>query len=169
MNGDRRGIAGPVMVSMTRKSSGNTTWIAALLFASLLPGLSLAATYSANGRDIGCAETGSGRARQICDSIAASLEWEWLGHATIAPGYKPTFAGVRTVYCALKIDESDMETLRGLKSYDPRRKWSPDWRLESGADMLMRIVASLEGAGDEPENSIFNPQDADYVLKNGCP
>ena len=63
MNGDRRGIAGPVMVSMTRKSSGTTTWIAALLFASLLPGLSLAATYSANGRDIGCAETGSGRAR----------------------------------------------------------------------------------------------------------
>jgi len=169
MNGDRRGIAGPDMVSTTRKGSGNTTWAAALLIASLLPGVSPAATYSAKDRDIGCAETGPGRARQICDAIAASLEWQFLGHATIAPGYKPTFAGIRTVYCARKIGKSDAATLHALKSYDPRRKWSPDWRLESGADMLMRIVVNLDGAGGEPENSIFNPRNAEYILKNGCP
>ncbi len=142
--------------------------VAALLFVLVSPDLSYAKDYSLYGRDIGCAEITTARPRQICEAIAASLTWQWMGHATIAPGYKPNFEGARKVYCELKIGKDDMEALRRLRQYDPKLKWLPDWRLESGADMLLRIVANLDGRGDEPENSIFNSKNAEYVLKKGC-
>ena len=81
-----------------------------------------------------------------------------MGHATISPGYKPSFEGTREVYCRLKIEKSDEETLKRLKSYDPRRRWFPDWRLESGADILLLILTNPDGSGDEPISSIFNPK-----------
>ena len=141
---------------------------AVLLLASPLPEMSYAKDYSAYSRDIGCAEVAAGRSRQICERIAASLTWQWMGHATIAPGYKPSFEGIRKVYCELKIGKDDVEALQGLTKYDPKRRWLPDWRLESGADMLLRIVANLNGSGDDPENSIFNPRNSAYILRNGC-
>jgi hypothetical protein len=146
--------------------------LAAAVFVALWPISQSAAAdgRSLRSRDIGCAEISSGRPRQICDAIAASLTWQWMGHATVAPGYKPSFDGVRKVYCELKIVKGDVESLQSLIQYDPSRKWVPDWRLESEADMLLRIVASLDGAsGGEPPNSIFSPQNPDYLLKSGCP
>jgi hypothetical protein len=60
--------------------------------------------------------------------------------------------------------------LQDLKKYDPERKSVPDWRLESGADILLRIVANRDGTGNEPKNSIFNPKSPDYLLqKSECP
>jgi hypothetical protein len=142
--------------------------VAALLFVLLPRDFAYAKDYSLYGRDIGCAEIASARPRQICDAIAASLTWQWMGHAIIAPGFKPSFESARKVYCELKIGKDDMEALQRLKQYDPKLKWLPDWRLESSADMLLRIVANLEGRGDEPENSILNPKNAEYILKKGC-
>ncbi len=92
-----------------------------------------------------------------------------MGHATVAPGYKPSFNGIRNVYCKLKIGKDDVKSLQILKQYDPRRKWLPEWRLEFGADMLLRIVANLDNADHEPVSSIFNPKNSSYILKNGCP
>ena len=153
-----------VKLSPNNKSIG----VAALLCASLLPAISYAKDYSLYGRDIGCAEIAPARQRQICEAIAASLTWQWMGHAIIAPGYKPSFEGSRKAYCELKIGKDDMEALQRLRQYDPKRKWLPDWRLESAADTLLRIVANLDGKGDEPETSIFNPQNPEYILKKGC-
>ncbi|MFY9316956.1 MAG: hypothetical protein WAO95_15535 [Burkholderiales bacterium] len=141
---------------------------AALLIALLLPGILRASDYSPYGRNIGCGEVASGRPQQICEAIAASLTWQWMGHAVLAPGNKPSFEGIRKVYCALQIGKGDVETLQRLRNYDPIRRRRPDWRLESAADMLLRIVVNLDGRGDEPENSVFNPKSADYILKSGC-
>ena len=91
-----------------------------------------------------------------------------MGHAIIAPGYKPSFEGIRNVYCALKIGKDDVKFLQILRQYDPTRRWMPDWRLESGADMLLQIVANLDRADGESASSIFNPKNPDYILKNGC-
>jgi hypothetical protein len=131
-------------------------WAAVFLLASPLAEMSYAKDYSAYGRDIGCAEVAAGRSRQICERIAASLTWQWMGHATIAPGYKPSFEGIRKVYCEMKVGKDDVETLQGLTTYNPKRKWLPDWRLESGAGMLLRIVVNRNGNGNEPENSTRN-------------
>ena len=141
--------------------------VASLLLVLLLPDLSYARDYSLYSHDIGCREIALGRSRQICEAVAASLTWQWMGHAIIAPGYKPTFQGVREVYCELKISRGDVTTLQRLKTYDPVRKWQPDWRLETGAEMLLRIVLNLEGDVD-PETSIFNPKNPNYILKDGC-
>jgi len=143
--------------------------VTALLSLFLLPDVSQAKDYSLHGRDIGCTEVAAGRSRQICEAISASLTWQWMGHATVAPGYKPSFKGIRNVYCDLKIGKDDVKSLQILKQYDPKRKWLPEWRLESGADMLLRIVANLDNADHEPVNSIFNPKNSSYILKNGCP
>jgi len=143
--------------------------VAVLLFVLLQPEMTHAKDYPLYGRDIGCAQIAPARPRQICEAIAASLTWQWMGHAIISPGYKPSFEGTRKVYCDLKIGKADIEALQGLKQYDAKLKRVPDWRLESGADMLLRIVSNLDGKGDEPENSIFNPKNPEYVLKKGCP
>jgi hypothetical protein len=141
-----------------------------IFLLALMPlGMPHARPYSAYGRDIGCAEVPSGRARQICEAIAASLTWQWMGHAIVAPGYKPNVDGVLRVFCDLKIGRADTEALKGLTNYDPTQRWLPDWRLQSMAEMLLRIISGLTGTGDEPENSIFNPKNPNFVLKHGCP
>jgi hypothetical protein len=81
---------------------------AAVLAAFLLPDAADGKDYTLTGRNIGCAELGLGRSRQICEAIAASLTWQWMGHAIIAPGYKPSLEGILNVYCALKIGKSDV-------------------------------------------------------------
>ena len=138
------------------------------LLLSLLPGVSHAKDYSLYGRDIGCAEVAQGRPRQICEAISTSLNWQWMGHAVMAPGYKPSFEGIRDVYCKLKVGKEDVKILKDLKQYDPRRKSLPDWRLESGTDMLLRIVASLDSMDEDAASSIFNPKNSSYILKNDC-
>jgi hypothetical protein len=145
--------------------------VAALLslFVFLLPNASQAKNYSLYGRDIGCAEVVQGRPRRICEAISTSLSWQWMGHAVMAPGYKPSFKSIRNVYCKLKVGKEDVKTLQDLKQYDPRRRWLPDWRLESGADMLLRIIASLDNKNEEAAGSIFDPKNSNYILKNGCP
>jgi hypothetical protein len=47
-------------------------------------------------------------------------------------------------------------------------KRGSDWRLEFGADSLIRLAINSSGKQTEPETSIFNPNNADYILKNGC-
>jgi hypothetical protein len=122
-----------------------------------------------SSRDLGCAETTEGRPRQVCEAIGASLTWQWLGHATIAPGYTPSAEGIVAVYCNLNIGKDDLPALEPLRRYDPVRRLLPDWRLEAGAEMLSRLVQNRDGKGGDPETSIFHPKNPGYVLKNGCP
>lgn len=119
-------------------------------------------------RTLDCAPfKGKPRAAEICKAIAKNLGWEWLGHATVAPGFKPNFAGIGKTYCQTKLTNDDLPTLQELKNYAPRGK-TPDWRLESTADMLTRLINNLEGKGDEPKNSVFHPQNPHYILKESC-
>lgn len=138
--------------------------------AALLTLLFLSGTAQATSayRTLDCAPfKGKPRAAEICKAIAKNLSWEWLGHATIAPGFKPSFVGIGKTYCQAKITKDDLPTLLELKNYTPRGK-TPDWRLESAADMLTRLVNNLEGKGDEPKNSVFHPENPQYILKQGC-
>lgn len=84
-----------------------------------------------------------------------------MGHAIISPGWRITWAGLARVYCREQITATDLPLLEALKK-------GSDWRLQSGADDLIRLVSSKSGNGTEPENSIFNPKHPDYILKNGC-
>jgi hypothetical protein len=47
-------------------------------------------------------------------------------------------------------------------------KQGSDWRLQDGADGLIRLIGSANGRPAEPENSIFNPANPQYILKGGC-
>src|SRR6266568_7388475 len=100
-------------------------------------------------RDIGCARADLGRARAICTALSNSMEWTWLGHAIVSPGWRITWPGLRRVYCSEKITAADIAALEALKH-------GSDWRLQDGADDMLRLVASSTGNGTEPQNSIFN-------------
>jgi hypothetical protein len=95
--------------------------LAAAFCVLSLPSPTHGKDYSLSSRDIGCAEIAQGRSRQICEAISASLTWQWTGHATIAPGYKPSIEGIRKVYCGLNIGEEDVGGLQFLKTYDPSK------------------------------------------------
>ena len=112
-------------------------------------------------RDIGCANLSSVRGKEICLALSDSMEWTWMGHAIISPGWRVTWNALRRVYCREKMSVVDLIALETMKR-------GSDWRLQDGADGLIRLVRSRSGAPYEPENSIFNPTNSQYILKNGC-
>src|SRR5579862_8380492 len=112
-------------------------------------------------RDIGCANVTAGRGREICHALSESMEWTWMGHAIVSPGWRVTSNGLRRVYCREKIDASDLTALEAMKM-------GSDWRLQDVADDLIRLLGGRDGGTHEPENSIFNPANANYILKDGC-
>jgi hypothetical protein len=134
--------------------------LAATLFALVLV-LFWPNSYMAS-RDIGCAKAAPGRGQAICRSLSESMEWTWMGHAIIAPGWRPTWNALAHVWCTAHITDADLPVLEAL------RHASSDWRLESGTNDLIRIVKNTSGTGDEPGNSIFNPKNPSYILKGGC-
>jgi hypothetical protein len=113
-------------------------------------------------RDLGCAKVGSARAREICNAISSSMEWTWMGHAIVSPGWRTTWPGIVNVYCHEHITAADLPVLQTFK------EGLSDWRLESGAEELTYLAKNADGKGDAPENSIFNPQNPSYILKGGC-
>jgi hypothetical protein len=138
--------------------------ILSAFFAAALIALALALCWPSGymvSRDIGCAQVHSERGNDICNALSASMEWTWMGHAIVSPGWRVTWAGLGRVYCREKIVVADLPVLEALKR-------GSDWRLQDGADDLIRLVSSISGNGTESENSIFNPKHPDYILKNGC-
>jgi len=114
-------------------------------------------------RDLQCAAVANARAQVICRRLGQEMQWTWMGHAIVAPGWRVTFASVRRTYCAEHVGPPDIPALEVL------RKGARDWRAESGADFLLRLVRSVDGSGQESEVSIFNPANPSYILKDGCP
>ena len=84
-----------------------------------------------------------------------------MGHAIISPGWRVTWNALRRVYCREDVGTADLTALQ-------TKKGGSDWRLQDGADDLIRLVGSRSGPPYEPENSIFNPTNSQYILKNGC-
>jgi len=112
-------------------------------------------------RDIGCGNVSPARAKDICQALSESMEWTWMGHAIISPGWRVTWNALRQVYCREGTNAADLPVLERLKL-------GSDWRLQDGADGLIRLVGSASGRPTEPENSIFNPANPQYILKGGC-
>lgn len=117
---------------------------------------------AANKRRPDCAGVQPERTRAICTAIAASFTWQWMGHAIVAPGYKPDLQTIGKAFCRAKIARADQPALEQLRK-------STDWRLESAAGWLLNMLDAQEGKSGEPENSVFNPANQAYVLRQGCP
>jgi hypothetical protein len=113
-------------------------------------------------REIGCDRAAPGRSQEICRALSSSMRWTWMGHAIVSPGWRPTWRGIAQTWCSAHITDAVLPLLEGL------RHASSDWRLESAAEDLIRIFKNRDGSGDEPENSIFNPRNPAYILKDGC-
>jgi hypothetical protein len=112
-------------------------------------------------RDIGCADIGTEREKNICQALSDSMEWTWMGHAILSPGWRVTWDTVRRAYCRENMSVADLSALESLRK-------GPDWRLQEGAGDLIRLIGSSGGRAGEPENSIFNPANPQYILKDGC-
>jgi len=117
-------------------------------------------------RDIGCGRSIAGREQELCNAIAASMRWTWMGHAIVSPGWRWTWDDLRNVYCHEHVGPADLATLERLSR--TAEGAGGDWRLEDGAASLARMVRSVRGDSTEPENSIFNPANSSYILAAGC-
>jgi hypothetical protein len=112
-------------------------------------------------RDIGCSNVTQSRAKTLCQALSDSMEWTWMGHGIISPGWRATWNVLRNVYCRERIAAVDLPVLGHLKQRS-------DQRLQDGADGLIRLINSVSGQTEEPENSLFNPANPQYLLKGGC-
>jgi|SRR5579872_4792519 len=99
-------------------------WKMVLLFGFLILGLAASAEPVASefNRDIGCAQQTGARELEICKAISNALQWEWLGHAIIAPGWRVTYQTAREVYCKEHIASGDLP-VNGLN-----RPVNGDWQ-----------------------------------------
>ena len=111
-------------------------------------------------RDLGCDQQ-PGRVQEICRRLEREMQWTWMGHAVISPGWRVTFESVARTYCAERVSPEDVQTLQNL------RQTTKNWRAESGADSLIRLVRNRDGG--ENNTSIFNPANPSFILKEGCP
>jgi hypothetical protein len=99
--------------SMTKRSR----IVLRLFVAALVLGPLIALTWPSGymvSRDIGCARASDARGRAICDSLASSMQWTWLGHAIISPGWRVTWPGLRDVYCRKHLESADVPILERL-------------------------------------------------------
>jgi len=116
--------------------------------------------HGMGSRDLGCDQQ-RGRAQEICRRLAREMQWTWMGHAVISPGWRVTFESVTRTYCAERVGPEDVQALKNL------RRTTKDWRAESGADFLIRLVQNRDGG--ENITSIFNRAHPSFILKGGCP
>lgn len=133
-------------------------------------------------KNLGCTHY-AGRALSICQQMESTMEWQLLGHATVAPGWRVTFDGIAQSFCALKLEPDDEAALQQLGHTN-------DWRLQMG---VAGLLALLHNTHNKPEaaviynclgglpnkaisctsyqsvGSIFDTQSSAYILKQGCP
>lgn len=130
---------------------------AAVLSVSIGLTMSLNAQASSLPKNLQCDRQKEARAKSICQALEQNMEHTLFGHAMISPGYRVTFSTIRKVWCSQSITADDAPILRTLEQ-------AADWRLSSAASDLL-ILAEKQ---PQSENSIFNPQHPDYILKSGC-
>src|SRR5260370_21044892 len=108
----RRSIAIPFLVAALVASS-----VTALVLVMAWPDKKMIS------RDLGCAKVTQGRAQEICLALSDSMEWTWMGHGIISPGWRVTWNALRRVYCREKTGTADLTALETLKM-------GSDWRLQ---------------------------------------
>jgi len=142
--------------------------IACLAIGGLLLGLTIsgrdawAARTNILSRDLGCPGVPDERGRMICRRLQQEMEWTWTGHAILSPGWRVTFQSVRRTFCAAGISDRDISALEALQ------QTTRDWRAQSGADFLLRLLRNSNGSAHEDVNSIFNAANPSYLLSGGC-
>lgn len=131
-----------------------------LWFAAMLPGS--ARMQAIHHRNLGCADHYAGRAKGLCESIQAHLEFTCCGHANIDPGYRASWQSIKAVWCTNQINTSDVSALLDLARAE-------DWRLASAAESLVALATGRDAHGMAvPENSILSPRNANFLLRDGC-
>lgn len=113
-------------------------------------------------KDIGCGSIQDARGVDICKALPTNMSFTLLGHATLSPGWRIGFDAIAKVYCDQKITAADIPLLKSMN------KNASDWRLESATASLVLILQNVDGKGDEPMTSIYNPKNSNYILKQGC-
>ena len=127
-----------------------------LLIAAIGSGRAAAAKDLYLPHRLDCERYRLDRARSICRSLEAEMQWTWLGHAIVSPGWRVTWETVRRVWCG-GVTSADTAALEELRR-------SMDFRVEVGADAMLRLIR-----GDSDPASIFNPDNPSYILRDGCP
>lgn len=143
---------------MSRRSAALS--VVAVFFGLLVYGLWPPGNLGS--RDLQCGAIPDTRAQVICRRLEQEMQWTWTGHAIVSPGWRVSFESVRRTYCAEHIGPQDIPVL------DLLRQAAKDWRAESGAEFLLRLVRNKDGAGDEDAASIFNPANPSFILQDGC-
>ena len=146
------------MVQFRRRDIVLTTLLLFLLSAAAY---GLWPEHGMGSRNLGCDQQ-IGRAQEICRRLEHDMQWTWTGHAIISPGWRVTFTTVARAYCAERLTRDDIPALQTLKQSNK------DWRAESGADFLIRLVQTEAGAETEDIASVLNSANPSYILKDGC-
>jgi hypothetical protein len=117
--------------------------------------LLLAGCSSAERRaeQIGCTREKNPRSVQICWAIAKEMEFELMGHAVPAPGYKITNQTLVRAYCRLGLSKADESALRQLR----------------GAQGASKDLLQMLGVDWVDPGNILSSANPNYILKDGCP
>jgi hypothetical protein len=165
---------------------------AAALVLLLAPSPSAADTLYR--RNLNCDQQSTEQAARICRVMEQEIEWTWLGHAIISPGYRMTLASELKVYCKLPIRVDDTATLIAMSLHPEYRANAAQVQVRNGARGLLKMLgqraldrfpdpagmpktirASAQYLKDEialairpDSSSVYAPSHPAYILRHGC-
>lgn len=115
-------------------------------------------------RQLGC-ELQAEQDREFCAQIEKEQEWTWAGHAGLSPGWRVTPKTICILTYRYKLSEADLPQLERMRKVNGH---DIDWRLEFGLGGLIRVIKNRNGATPEDAGSIYDPANANYILKDSC-
>jgi hypothetical protein len=145
-------------------------------------------------KNLHCERYELARSQEICRALEREMEWTWMGHAIIAPGWRVTWGSLRRVFCTLHIDSRDTLALARIVVWYAKGERNDD-RVEFGSSALLYLLGknALEALPD-PESMpdeeskmrlrhlrrdlvgkvsnkgfIYHPSNPQYILRDGCP
>jgi hypothetical protein len=147
-----------------------------------------------NSRGLHCERYELARSREICRAFEREMEWKWMGHAIVAPGFRVTWGSIRRVYCTLHVDAKDTQSLVQIVLWHRKGEWNDD-RIEFGATALLKLLgrSALQALPDprsvesesgrvrlthlkveleqtvDDEKFVYHPSNSQYILRDGCP
>lgn len=130
--------------------------LAAVLSGLALPGLAADLLLS---RQLACEREALPRAQAICRALEREMQWEWFGHAIVAPGYRVSFASVRRAWCRLQPGADDTAVLVGLVLAH-RGAGARELQIGNGARWLLLLLGPLALASFPPPERFADAADA---------
>ncbi|MEY4515291.1 MAG: hypothetical protein RLZZ450_7413 [Pseudomonadota bacterium] len=109
--------------------------------------------------DLGCSEQPTARSQEICEALAEHTEISLAAKSIPLPGWHTELSALKAIYCDLGINANDAPELKRMSRRGP----------QALAFLALDLWELVTPSAPTFMSQRTNPQDPNYLLKDGCP